>query len=76
MVEDLYFIRIVDRFSSGLLQRQSTLSHLLLTKDVTKAKFFRTSDDVKNYIDKVSPVYPLLQFHILFGSLEVKNYEV
>lgn len=76
MVEDLYFIRIIDKYSSGLLQRQSTVSRILVTKDVTKAKFFRSSDDVKNYIDKVSKVFPLIQFNILFGSLEVKNYEV
>lgn len=76
MVEELFFIRVLDKFSSGLLQRQSTPNHLLITKDVTKAKFFRTSDDVKSYIDVCSAKYPLIQFQILFGSLEVRNYEI
>lgn len=76
MVEELFFVRVLDKFFSGLLQRQSTPSHLLVTKDVTKAKFFRTSEDVTAYIDNMSVNYPLIQFQILFGSLEVKNYEI
>lgn len=76
MEEALYFIKVVDKFSSGLLQRQSTISHMLLTKDITKAKFFRSSDEAEDYIKRVSEKFPLVNYQMLFGALEVNAYEV